>query len=126
MERTWKPTTAGILTIIAGGLGIGAGTLITLAAIPLGLGGAMAGAIKDLGIISGLLSGLAGVIGMIGAGLIGLGAVAVIGGICALKRRLWGFALAGTILAAICSTPLGVLAIIFVSMGKREFIQAPE
>lgn len=124
MERTWKPTTAGILTIIAGGLGIGAGALITLAAIPLGLVGAMAGAIKELGIISGLLAGLAGVI--IGAGLIGVGAVAVVGGIYALKRRLWGFALAGTILATICSTPLGVLSIIFISMGKREFIQAPK
>ncbi len=86
----------------------------------------MAGAIKELGIISGLLAGLAGVIGMIGAGLIGVGAVAVVGGIYALKRRLWGFALAGTILATICSTPLGVLAIIFVLMGKREFIQAPK
>ena len=100
------------------------GALITLAAIPLGLVGAMAGAIKELGIISGLLAGLAGVI--IGAGLIGVGAVAVVGGIYALKRRLWGFALAGTILATICSTPLGVLAIIFVSLGKREFIQAPK
>ncbi len=126
MERTWKPTTAGILTIIAGGLGIGAGAWMTLAAIPLGLGSAMAGAIKDLGIISGLLAGLAGVIGIIGAGLIGVGAVAVVGGIYALRRKTWGFALAGTILATICSTPLGVLAIIFVSMGKREFIQAPK
>jgi hypothetical protein len=126
MERTWKPTTAGILTIIAGCLGIGAGALITLSAIPLGLVGAMAGAIKDLGIISGLLAGLAGVIGIIGAGMIGMGTVAVVGGIYALKRRTWGFALAGTILATICSTPLGILAIIFVSMGKREFIQAPK
>jgi len=126
MERTWKPTTAGILTIIAGCLGIGAGALIALSAIPLGLVGAMAGAIKDLGIISGLLAGLAGVIGMIGAGMIGVGTVAVVGGIYALRRKTWGFALAGTILATICSTPLGVLAIIFVSMGKREFIQAPK
>ena len=126
MERTWKPTTAGILTIIAGCLGIGAGALITLSAIPLGLVGAMAGAIKDLGIISGLLAGLAGVIGMIGAGMIGVGTVAVVGGIYALRRKTWGFALAGTILATICSTPLGILAIIFVSMGKREFIQAPK
>ena len=126
MERTWKPTTAGILTIIAGGLGIGAGALITLAAIPLGLSSAMAGAIKELSIVSGLLAGLAGVIGIIGAGLIGVGAVAIVGGIYALRRRLWGFALAGTILATICSTPLGVLAIIFISLGKREFIQAPK
>ncbi|MBE9477778.1 MAG: hypothetical protein IMY81_00870, partial [Chloroflexi bacterium] len=63
---------------------------------------------------------------MIGAGMIGVGTVAVVGGIYALRRKTWGFALAGTILATICSTPLGILAIIFVSMGKREFIQAPE
>jgi hypothetical protein len=125
MEGTWKPTTAGVLTIIAGGLGIGAGALITLLAVPLGLGGALAGALKEAA-IGGLLVGLARIIGIIGSGLIGIGAVAIVGGIYAIKRRLWGFALTGAILATICSTPLGVLAIIFVSMGRREFIQAPK
>jgi hypothetical protein len=125
MEGTWKPTTAGVLTIIAGGLGIGAGALITLLAVPLGLGGALAGALKEAA-IGGLLVGLARIIGIIGSGMIGLGAVAIVGGIYAIKRRLWGFALAGAILATICSTPLGVLAIIFVTMSKREFIQAPK
>jgi hypothetical protein len=124
MERTWKPTTAGVLTIIAGGLGICAGSLIVLLAIPLGLGGALAEAFSGLDIVGGLLYGSSGLIGMIGAGMIGLGAVAVAGGIYALKRRLWNFALAGAILAAICSIPLGVLAIIFVSIGKKEFDQA--
>jgi hypothetical protein len=124
MERTWKPTTAGVLTIIAGGLGICAGSLIVLLAIPLGLGGALAEALPGLDIVGGLLYGFSGLIGMIGAGMIGLGAVAVAGGIYALKRRLWNFALAGAILATICSAPLGVLAIIFVSIGKKEFDQA--
>ena len=123
MEGTWKPTTAGVLTIIAGGLGIGAGALITLLAVPLGLGGALAGALKEAA-IGGLLVGLARIIGIIGSGLIGIGAVAITGGIYAIKKRLWGFALAGAILATICSTPLGVLAIIFVTMSKREFVQA--
>ena len=125
MERTWKPTTAGVLTIIAGGLGIGAGALITLLAVPLVLGGALAGALKEAA-IGGLLVGLARIIGIIGSGMIGLGAVAIAGGIYAIKRRLWGFALAGAILATICSTPLGVLAIIFVTTSKREFIKAPK
>lgn len=123
MEGTWKPTTAGVLTIIAGGLGIGAGALITLLAVPLGLGGALAGALKEAA-LGGLLVGLARIIGIIGSGLIGIGAVAITGGIYAIKKRLWGFALAGAILATICSTPLGVLAIIFVTMSKREFVQA--
>lgn len=123
MEGTWKPTTAGVLTIIAGGLGIGAGALITLLAVPLGLGGALAGALKEAA-IGGMMVGLARIIGIIGSGMIGLGVVAIVGGIYAIKRRLWGFALAGAILATICSTPLGVLAIIFVTMSKKEFVQA--
>ncbi|MFC2024682.1 hypothetical protein ACFLTJ_03845 [Chloroflexota bacterium] len=126
MEKTWKPTTAGILTIIAGCLGIGAGALLTLLAIPLGVGGAVAGFLGQTEILGGLLGGLAGFLGVIGAGIIGVGIVALIGGIYALRRRVWGFALAGAILATIASTPLGVLAIIFVSMGKKEFVRAPK
>ncbi len=125
MERTWKPTTAGILTIIAGCLGIGGGALITLVAMPLGLGGAIAGGLGEAA-IGALLGGFAGIIGMIGAGIIGVGIVALIGGIYALRRRIWGFALAGAILATICTMPLGVLAIIFVSMGRREFARVPK
>ena len=120
MERTWKPTTAGILTIIAGCLGIGGGALITLVAMPLGLGGAIAGGLGEAA-LGAFLGGFAGIIGVIGAGLIGIGIVTLIAGVYALRRRIWGFALTGAILATICSTPLGVLAIIFVSMGRREF-----
>jgi hypothetical protein len=126
MERTWKPTTAGILTIIAGCLGIGAGVLLTLLAIPLGVGGAVAGFLEEMGILGGLLGGLAGFLGMIGAGIIGVGIVAIIGGIYALRRRAWGFALAGAILATMASIPLGILAIMFVSMGRKEFARAPK
>ena len=126
MEKTWKPTTAGILTIIAGCLGIGAGVLLTLLAIPLGVGGAIAGFLEQAEILGGLLGGLAGFLGVIGAGIIGVGIVAIIGGIYALRRRVWGFALAGAILATMTSTPLGILAIIFVVMGKNEFVRAPK
>jgi hypothetical protein len=52
--------------------------------------------------------------------LLVLGIVAIIGGISAIRRKSFGLSLAG----AICALPsgiLGVLAIIFVSLGKREF-----
>ncbi len=55
-----------------------------------------------------------------GGTLLVLGIVAIAGGVSALKRRSFGLALAG----AICSLPsivLGVLAVIFVSLGKGEF-----
>jgi hypothetical protein len=69
----------------------------------------------------------AGMIGMgwlsaIFAPLIILGIVAIVGGIYALLRKIWGLALAGSICALIGPWfILGILAIIFVSLGKREF-----
>jgi hypothetical protein len=106
MERTWKPTTAGILTIISGCYGIGAGAAVTF-----------------LGGFANLPIGIPA-LGAIGGGLIGLGVVALIGGIFALKRRVWGMALAGAIVSLPLlpvGTVLGILSIIFVSKGKNEF-----
>jgi hypothetical protein len=54
-----------------------------------------------------------------GASLV-LGIIALAGGISAVRRRRFGLSLAG----AICALPsgsLGVLAIIFVSLARREF-----
>ena len=99
MQRRWKSMTAGILTLIGGIFGIAVGGIVVA-------GGAWA------------------VIPMmeeIGAGLIALGVVALIGGIFALKRRIWGLSLAGAICALFPLVPLGVLAIIFISLGRREF-----
>jgi hypothetical protein len=107
MDRTWKGMTAGILTIISGCYGIGVGALVT------GIGTAFMFGIPGLELIAG-----------IGAGIIVIGIVALIAGIFTLRRRSWGFALTGAILAAILfpvGTVLGILAIIFVAMGKSEF-----
>jgi hypothetical protein len=49
-----------------------------------------------------------------------LGIVAVVGGISAIRRKRFGLSLAG----AICALPsvfLGILAVIFVALGKKEF-----
>jgi len=46
----------------------------------------------------------------------------IVGGIYALRRRIWGLALAGSICALLGPWALlGILAIIFVSLGKGEF-----
>jgi uncharacterized membrane protein len=50
-----------------------------------------------------------------------LGVIALVGGINSVKRKRWGLALAGAILAIPLMPPLGILAVIFVSIGKREF-----
>ncbi len=115
MEKTWKPTAAGILTIIAGFLGL----LIALAlAVGLGIAGTLAGLIP--GFPGASFLALVAVPGII------LSILAIVGGIYALKRRVWGLALAGAICALLFTVPLlgwilAILAIIFVSLGKREF-----
>ena len=107
MEKTWKPTTAGIVIIISGAIqaiggilvGVAGGTAAGLAAIP----------------------GLGGILAAIAIPLIIIGIVAIVGGIYALKRRIWGLALAGSICALIGPWLLGIPAIIFVIIGKKEF-----
>ncbi len=114
MERTWRPTTGGILCIIAGAMNVLAGLVVT--------GGLAAIGLLGLGI--GLPMPLLGLpwLSVLGVPLVILGIVSIIGGAYALKRRLWGLALAGTILVTITGNLLyGTLAIIFVSLGKGEF-----
>ncbi|MFC1957114.1 hypothetical protein ACFLVY_02345 [Chloroflexota bacterium] len=107
MERTWKGTTAGILTIISGCYGIGVGAVLTI------IGAEFLAGIPGMDLMAG-----------IGAGMFVIGIIALVAGIFTLRRKSWGFALAGAILAAILfpvGTVLGILAIIFVAMGKKEF-----
>ena len=102
-EKTWKPTVAGILCIIAGTIGVITGIVITI-----------------VGGIVGAFFGLAW--GAFGVPLIMLGIIAIVGGIYALRREVWGLALAGSICALIGPWAiLGILAIIFVALGKGEF-----
>jgi hypothetical protein len=57
---------------------------------------------------------------VVGVPLIVLGIVAIVGGVSALRRENFGLSLAG----AICALPshiLGILAVIFVSLSKKEF-----
>ena len=58
---------------------------------------------------------------IVGVPLIVLGILAIIGGVSAVRRKSFGLSLAG----AICALPsviLGILAVIFVSVGRREFV----
>ena len=103
MQETWKPTAAGILCIIAGVIGV------------------------IIGIVIAVVGGIGWFFGMpwfsaIGAPIIVVGIIAIVGGSCALRRRAWGLALAGSICALFGAWAiLGILAIIFVALGKGEF-----
>jgi len=119
-ERTWKPTTAGILSIIAGASGLIGGIVVV------GIGGILGGIVgsfPELRGVEGIGTALF-ILGAIGIPLIVFGAIAIVGGIFALRRRIWGLALAGSICALFGDPVEGILAIIFVAKSRREFDQS--
>jgi len=101
-QRTALPTTAGIINIVGGTIALIWG--MTFAAL-------------GTTIATDVLFGF----GLFGVPSIVLGIIAIIGGIFALRRKIWGFALAGSICAFISAWGLGMLPIIFVALSKREF-----
>jgi len=105
MEKTWKPKAAGILSIIAGCMGIALGAYVLIIGAP----------------ARALIQEMTGFDAVMGTPEIGIGIAAIVGGIFALKRRVWKLALAGAILAIISMPFLGIPATIFVSRGRREF-----
>jgi hypothetical protein len=83
---------------------------------------------RDHGFPFGAEFGLGGIPGWLSVGgiVIGiilgvLGIVAIAGGISAIRRSSFGLSLAGAICAFIPFNLLGLLAIIFVSLSKKEF-----
>lgn len=125
IKKTWKPTTGGILNIITGSCHLlGAlGVIIALLFIvsfsksiileemwnQLGQQG------MGLGILIAILVCVILFMAIIGT-------LSLVGGIYALKRKMWGLALTGSIASMFGSTVIGILAIIFIAMSKDEFV----
>jgi hypothetical protein len=116
MDRSWMPTAAGILNIIAGVMAL----LGALALIFVGTVTSVVPEMTDdteddlpLALVSGLIWAL--VLLCLGAALL-----AIIGGIVALRRTGWAWPLAGAITALFCALPLGLFALIFVVLAEKE------
>ena len=107
-KKTWMPTAAGILDIIAGSFGL------ILALMLIFMGGVMRFVPDVPSFMWALFMGLAGPFAIIGI-------LAIVGGVYALQRKIWGLALAGSIAAFFPSWPLGVAAIVFTILSKNEF-----
>jgi hypothetical protein len=99
--KTWKPTAAGILSIITGAFSVW----------------------YRSGLIIRGQSGF-GAVGIV------LGLIAIAGGIFAIRRKAWGLALAGAACAIypphpwgylIWTPALGILAVVFVTLSRNEF-----
>jgi membrane protease YdiL (CAAX protease family) len=114
MQRTWKPTAAGLLCIIAAIICI---ALALLSALLIGVfqllwifGASPGQELPGTGQVNGIL---------IGGGIVSI--IAIAGAVCSFKRKLWGLALAGSICALVGFVVLGVLAITFISLSRNEF-----
>ena len=110
--RTWKPTTAGILTIIAGVIAIVAETIYITSG--------------TFGIFAGIpfIESSANPNGA----LFVTGAIAIAGGIFALRRRIWWLAIVGAICAMFFAIwPVlvtGVISNILLALSRLEFKRA--
>ena len=112
MEKTWMSLIAGILDIICGSIAI-------LIVLGLMIAGGIAGIVMPMTprfpeFVPALLWGLS-----IPAAIIAI--LAITGGICALQRKNWGLALAGSIAAFFQSWLLGIAAIVLIVLSKEEF-----
>ena len=120
METTWKPVVAGILNIIVGVFNLIGMFLIIIVLVAIGSGIlALSTVINVMPMwLSGILQGVL----IISAILLAVfSALPLIGGIYAVQRKNWGLALAGSIVAILSSTPLGIASTVLVALAKNEF-----
>ena len=117
MQKTWKPVTSGVLSIVAGALSVAAGLVLVL------FGGVLSSILAAAGVPNMLFLIPFPIVGSIATPLLILGAMAIVGGTYAIRRRVWPMALAGAICALFPPQVgiLGILAIVFIVLGKDEF-----
>ena len=107
-QPQWMPTAGGVLSIVAGALAlIGALVLFFIAL----------GYTFNYSEVSPIA-----LVGFLAFWLVIAGAIAIIGGISAVRRRNWGLALTGAIASLLTGNAmLGALAIIFIAMSRKEY-----
>jgi hypothetical protein len=114
MERTSKPTTAGILNIISGVLGILGSFffIIAFSAVSTFMG------TPELAEVPGFVPGI---ILVMGVPIFLISVLALVGGIFGVQRKYWGWSLAGSIGAIIVFLPLGIASTVLTAQSRGEF-----
>jgi hypothetical protein len=107
VQKTAKPVAAGIIDIIAG-------SLCLLAVLGIGIGAAFCASFLDVIPFPWLI----GILALLPAAV---GVISIVGGVFALQRRMWGWALAGSITTICLSNVLGIISIILTVLSKNEF-----
>ena len=114
MDKSWLPTVAGVLDIIAG-------VFALVGCLAIGFGGFMVGNVPEAEEFP--LPAVAALLNTLSFGYLIIGLLAIIGGIFALRKSRWGWALAGSIAATLAFPPLGIPAIVLTVLAERELHQ---
>jgi hypothetical protein len=120
MEKTWKPTVAGILNIVAGVFGLFGVFGVIIAIIAVGSASYVAAAIPFLD-PSMAPSFVQTVLIIVAVILIILTVLPLIGGIYAIQRKKLGLALTGSVFAIFGSVFFGIAATILLALARDEF-----
>jgi hypothetical protein len=107
-NKTWMPMVAGILDIVAGCWGL------ILALMFIFIGGVTR-------FVPDVPPYLFPIFTALSLPFACVGILAIVGGIYALKRKIWGLALAGSIAAFLPAWILGLTAIVLTALSKNEF-----
>ena len=120
VKKTWKPTAAGILNIITGALNALGAIVLIIILTAVDTWKFFLGVIpaEDLPFIASIVNTM--LIASLVMSIIHT-IFPIVGGVFALQRRKWGWALAGSIIAILGTFPLGVASTIFVAIAKDEF-----
>jgi hypothetical protein len=125
MEKPWMPVVGGILDIVSGAFGMVVGLFMSLhlhaarATQAAARGGLHPGTLSQMPHVLFPGMGIA-----LGIALIVLGVLAIVGGVFALKVKAWGLALAGAIAGVITGRLIGLLALIFIVLSRKDFQKA--
>ena len=128
MVKPWMPVVAGLLNIVSGALGVVVGLCMSLRGLAFtaaqtaqGVAPRVphAGAYPHMPHLFFPGMGIA-----FGIALLIIGVLAILGGVYALRLKAWGLALAGSIASVITGPDIGLLALIFIVLGREDFRKA--
>lgn len=106
INKTGKPIVAGVLSIIAGCFALIGALFFVVPMVTLGVIGVT--------FIIPILLAIAIMPAV-------LGTLALVGGIYAMKRKIWGLALAGSIASAFICPILGIPTLVLITLSRNEF-----
>jgi hypothetical protein len=112
------PVAGGILNIVSGAIGLIATAFLVAFSITLGAGIAHE-VLSSLGVLE--LGIPVTIIWMFAIPILFISTVSIIGGVYAVNKKNWSLALAGAACSIVTSQVIGVIAVIFIAISKKEF-----